>query len=451
MKTRALSKEDIMSTTPKSPILQSSDTEFTETPSKGLDLPDGVTIVWLDARANSKSVDDMETKLMLEKIHPSVLTFDDVRNCLDALSKISNKKSRVFLVVSEELTKLPNTIGGMTSINGFISTSVQQWVADEFLQRESHRGPDAQKVLWIIEADCRIDGIIFAPVAQYSVHPEEKEVIFNIGSAFRIDSITLNEANNIWHIKATATNDGSHAFSEYMKVLRRELKETSEKVIFGTLLIDMGKYVTAQCYFKDLIERFSGSNHPDLSDFHYNLGLTYSFQGDLDLAEQNFLRALKYQNLVPLKQRDMVRTLNALGWVHQDSGALDEAIDFYKKAENEIKSYCQPNISWCPWQTSGCTASLPIKGQGTIEIWQYESIPFELRISNKQDPNDKAPNSYAILLKVDTREAQLGTINAQDGHVLRVRDITTEPHQALQMDDDHWHCYWFTFYGRHRI
>ncbi|CAF4482192.1 unnamed protein product, partial [Rotaria sp. Silwood2] len=333
MKTRALSKEDIMSTTPKSPILQSSDTEFTETPSKGLDLPDGVTIVWLDARANSKSVDDMETKLMLEKIHPSVLTFDDVRNCLDALSKISNKKSRVFLVVSEELTKLPNTIGGMTSINGFISTSVQQWVADEFLQRESHRGPDAQKVLWIIEADCRIDGIIFAPVAQYSVHPEEKEVIFNIGSAFRIDSITLNEANNIWHIKATATNDGSHAFSEYMKVLRRELKETSEKVIFGTLLIDMGKYVTAQCYFKDLIERFSGSNHPDLSDFHYNLGLTYSFQGDLDLAEQNFLRALKYQNLVPLKQRDMVRTLNALGWVHQDSGALDEAIDFYKKAE----------------------------------------------------------------------------------------------------------------------
>ncbi|CAF2928298.1 unnamed protein product [Rotaria sp. Silwood2] len=545
MKTRALSKEAIMSTTPKSPILQSSDTEFTETPSKGLDLPDGVTIVWLDARANSKSVDDMETKLMLEKIHPSVLTFDDVRNCLDALSKISNKKSRVFLVVSgkfstlilsdlnklpaidsvfifcarpeiyqhlvvkysphvidvfteqetlqlsletelnnyhmripifnffeqkqsavrdltydaasflwfqllqkvlmetqyetsdikhmidycrkhyernpqrqkfysdidefeknykssdaikwytrqsfvykltnialrtediealyifrlyisdlcrqlatehkklriqnkkspvlklyrgchmssEELTKLPNTIGGMTSINGFISTSVQQWVADEFLQRESHRGPDAQKVLWIIEADCRIDGIIFAPVAQYSVHPEEKEVIFNIGSAFRIDSITLNEANNIWHIKATATNDGSHAFSEYMKVLRRELKETSEKVIFGTLLIDMGKYVTAQCYFKDLIERFSGSNHPDLSDFHYNLGLTYSFQGDLDLAEQNFLRALKYQNLVPLKQRDMVRTLNALGWVHQDSGALDEAIDFYKKAE----------------------------------------------------------------------------------------------------------------------
>ncbi|CAF4804112.1 unnamed protein product, partial [Rotaria sp. Silwood2] len=127
------------------------------------------------------------------------------------------------------------------------------------------------------------------------------------------------------------------------------------------------------------------------------------------------------------------------------------AIKIHCLFRNEIKSYCQPNISWCPWQTSGCTASLPIKGQGTIEIWQYESIPFELRISNKQDPNDKAPNSYAILLKVDTREAQLGTINAQDGHVLRVRDITTEPHQALQMDDDHWHCYWFTFYGRHRI
>ncbi|CAF3907563.1 unnamed protein product [Rotaria sp. Silwood1] len=546
MGTCALSNDEVISTIPESPILQPSETKCVSTLSKELDLPDGVTIVWLDAKAHSKSNDTMETKLMLEKIHPPIFTFHDVKSCEDALSTISNKKSRIFLVVSgkfstqilsdlknlsavdsvfiycvrpekyehlvakysphvigvfteqeslklsletelnsyhmrapilnffaqkqnatrdltydaasflwfqllqkvlmktkydasdmkqmidysrkhyernvqrekfysdidkfektykssnaiewytrqsfvyklinaalrtediealyifrfyisdlcrqlanehkvfrirhakspvlklyrgchmtlQELDKLQETIGGMTSINGFVSTTMQQWVADEFLSRDARRGPSVQSVLWIIEADCRIDDVIFAFVAPYSVHPEEEEVIFNIGSAFRIDSVTFNETSNIWHVKAAATNAGSYAFSEYTELLRRELNETSEKVIFGTLLIDMGKYVTAQHYFEDLIERYSGSNHPDLPAFHYNLGLTHTFQRDLDLAEQQFLRALEYQKLVPLKQRDMVRTLNALGWIHQDNGELDEAIQFYKNAES---------------------------------------------------------------------------------------------------------------------
>jgi len=143
---------------------------------------------------------------------------------------------------------------------------------------------------------------------------------------------------NIWLVKATATNAGAHAISEYMELIKHDLDETSEKVIFGTLLIDMGKYVTAQRYFEDLIGN-SANNHPDLAALHYNLGLTYSFQRDLDFAEQNFREALEYQRLTSTKQRNVVRTLNALGWVHQDSGELSTAITFYKDAESMCVTY----------------------------------------------------------------------------------------------------------------
>ena len=132
-----------------------------------------------------------------------------------------------------------------------------------------------------------MDDIIFAYVAPFSQHSEEEEVIFNIGSAFRIDKVTFDETTNIWQVEATATNEGSRAVSEYMELIKDELNETSEKVVFGTLLMDMGKYVTAQHHFQNLIEH-CGKNHPDLAAFHYNLGLTFSFQRDLDLAEQNF-------------------------------------------------------------------------------------------------------------------------------------------------------------------
>jgi len=117
---------------------------------------------------------------------------------------------------------------------------------------------------------------------------------------------------------------------------------------------------------------------------------------------------------------------------------------------NEIKSYFKPDIPWCPWKTNSCTLSLPEKGQGTIELWLHESIPFELRLSNKENPNNNDINSYIIVLKVDTREAQLGTLAAHHEHEIRVRDSTTELHQILHLYDGYWHCYWLTFYGEHR-
>jgi hypothetical protein len=117
---------------------------------------------------------------------------------------------------------------------------------------------------------------------------------------------------------------------------------------------------------------------------------------------------------------------------------------------NEIKSYSKPNVLWCPWDTNSCTVALPEKGQGTIELCLHESIPFELRISNKQNPNDNDVHSYAIVLNVDSREAQLATADVHHGHELRVRDSTTEVHQVLHVNDGHWHCYWLTFYSEHR-
>jgi tetratricopeptide (TPR) repeat protein len=39
----------------------------------------------------------------------------------------------------------------------------------------------------------------------------------------------------------------------------------------------------------------------------------------------------------------VVRTLNALGWVHQDNGELSKAMDFYKKAESICKQKLGPN------------------------------------------------------------------------------------------------------------
>ena len=237
-------------------------------------------------------------------------------------------------LTQEELEKLQDTKGGLISINGFASTSLQRWVAEQFLLRDSRRRTNVEKVLWTIEIDTRIDDIICAYVAPFSEHAEEEEVLFTIGSAFRIVDVTLDEKTNIWHLKATATNAGSSAVSSYMKLINHELGETSEKVIFGTLLIEMGNYLTARRYFEHLI-KYSDTSNPDLPAFYYNLGLTNAFQNELDLAEQNFLKVLDDdRRFHSTKTHNIVRTLNALGWIHQESGELSKAISRYKEAES---------------------------------------------------------------------------------------------------------------------
>jgi tetratricopeptide (TPR) repeat protein len=619
----ALLKGTVVSTASTSSMLRSSETIVSATPTKATTLPDGVTIVWLDANANCNSNDGYSTKTMLDQIHPSIFIFDGVKNCRDFLSAISNKKSRVFLVVSgklstlilpefkklpaidsvfiycahpekyehlvieyfphvigvfyqeealrsclkielnnfqkraavlhffeqkqsairdltydaasflwfqllqkvlmkttynandmkqmlnycrehyarddqqqksffeidefektytstdainwytrqsfvyklintalrtediealyifrfyisdlcrqlaneqrkfrvknqktpilklyrgchmtlEELHKLQETTGGMTSINGFVSTSLQQSVAEQFLSHGSRRRTDVQKVLWIIEADIRMDDVIFAYVAPFSLHSEEEEVLFNIGSAFRIDDVTLHDRTNIWLVKATATNAGSHAISEYMELIKNDLDETSEKVIFGTLLMDMGKYVTAQHYFEDLIGH-TAKNHPDLPAFHYNLGLTYSFQRDLDLAEQNFLRAVEYQKLNSTKQRNMVRTLNVLGWVHQDNGELSKAMGFYKKAE------------------SICAEKLGFDDLANAQTYTYMGR-YYLERQQYNESNTYYERALKILrLHLPSQHQRFGIIFNEMGDLRRKRG---DPNQALEL------------------
>ncbi|CAF3716370.1 unnamed protein product [Rotaria sp. Silwood1] len=232
----------------------------------------------------------------------------------------------------EEIEKLKEHIGGMTSLNGFISTSYKECVAEKFMNQRS-RQSDAQKVLFEITADTQAEKVVFASIGKLSDYPDEEEVLFSLASAFIINDVTLDNATQMWHIKMTATDVGAKAADDYISLIHKEYSNISVTIIFGQLLIDMGKYLTAQKYFLELLQRIQDPEDPDLGHIHYNLGLTYTFQKELNKAEQHLLQAYEYQKLMDSQKRDVVRTQNALGWVYQDNGELEEAMKFYKNAE----------------------------------------------------------------------------------------------------------------------
>ncbi|CAF0982183.1 unnamed protein product [Rotaria sordida] len=233
----------------------------------------------------------------------------------------------------EELDDLFGTIGNLTSLNGFVSTSINQSVAIEFLRKKSSRTENLEKVLFIIEIDIQSDYIICAYIKELSALQDEEEVLFNIGTVFYLDKIVLDSNEKIWNVHMKATEAGISAVHDYIELIHQELTDTNISIIFGQLFLQMGKYILAQKYFLDLLEH-SKENDPDLPRIHYHLALTYAYQYDLIQAENLLKQVYQFYKINNTNNLDLARIENALGWIHHHNGELDEAIIHYQTALN---------------------------------------------------------------------------------------------------------------------
>ncbi|CAF1079630.1 unnamed protein product [Rotaria sordida] len=109
--------------------------------------------------------------------------------------------------------------------------------------------------------------------------------------------------------------------------------------------------------------------------------------------------------------------------------------------ENDVERFGQPDKFWCPWKSGSCSNTLEISGQGTVEMMQRKSIPFELRLSNKRDPHDLT--AYSIILSVNKNEVKLSTSTGQS-------HTSTDSLYTLQSEDEYWHRYWISLFAINR-
>jgi hypothetical protein len=109
--------------------------------------------------------------------------------------------------------------------------------------------------------------------------------------------------------------------------------------------------------------------------------------------------------------------------------------------EQQVPGFCLPGTRYCPWNENTCTKSMPVKGKGTIEMSQKDSLPFELFVSTKSKADD--PDAFALVLKVDNRESILGLF--QNGS-LRVLQRTTRAAALLQPNNGKWETYWLSYF-----
>ena len=234
------------------------------------------------------------------------------------------------LMSIDELNQLKNSLGEYLSINSFFSTSLNRTKAIQFLNDYSFSN-DLQKVLFEIDANYQTEHFkSFANITSISYYSNEQEILFMLGSIFRLMNIKQDK-NGLWIVQMVLSNHND----ENLKILFNNIKneysginEETSLISLGNILHHMGKYDLAEKYFHQALNHLP-CDHQDISRCYHALGILALIKDNLNLSLQWHKKSLKI-----LKENDprLADSFNCIGCIYQKKEDLKNALEFYNKA-----------------------------------------------------------------------------------------------------------------------
>ena len=256
----------------------------------------------------------LNAALRKQNIHIIFLFREFISDIQRQLQKYqSSKVLKVYrgqMMSREELERLKQGMGKLISINSFFSTTSIYSKALSFLK--SSRG--LQQVLFEIKADPKIAATKpFADISEHSYYPDESEVLFMIGSIFRLESIHQNDAN-IWIIRMTLSSDEEHGLRQVLLYMKGQIEsgETNLRT-FGKCLWKMGKVDLAEKYFLRWLNELQPDD-PVKSDLYEDLAELAALRGEYDVSVNYQQKALSLKDSKQVNERKSLQPLpNSVG------------------------------------------------------------------------------------------------------------------------------------------
>ena len=222
--------------------------------------------------------------------------------------------------------------GCLVSTNGFLSTTTALEIALIFIEGCTDTS-DSKVVLFEITVDgSNLQKTIFVDIDRYTKFQFEGEVLFNIGSVFRIEDVSRHQTSNVWMIKMKATDEGTHEIKKYLDKKKSEFHREHINLMFGDLLIEMNEYSKAESYFRMLLQELPRS--------HEDISLVYDYIGNLNMKSNNWNEAFRNFNVtLKIKKKSfssnhslIAVTLNNIANYFIAIGDYSQALQYYTKA-----------------------------------------------------------------------------------------------------------------------
>jgi tetratricopeptide (TPR) repeat protein len=269
------------------------------------------------------------------------------------------------------------------SLLGFVSTTSDINIAKGYAQKQKVY-ENNERVLFVISVKPQLPCTAFAYIDRISFHPEEKEVLFSMGSSFIVDKISEPvEGENYYTINLTAS-EIDKSLVEDIRVKVESCSPSGRAVLLACYLVELGEYRAARKYLTSLLTqagdggvlvndislagvynclgttcirqglhsdalkafkqalntqaRLEYSNNNALAEIHNNIGLAYVGLGHMNEAEATFDKAARMQLREPKSNQQYLASIYGnIGYVHYKQKRFDEAEKSFKKAEKIYK------------------------------------------------------------------------------------------------------------------
>jgi hypothetical protein len=118
----------------------------------------------------------------------------------------------------EELDILRSLVGRVVGVKSFMSTSRNKEIALTYASPSDWQAENSRPLLIEIYVDLSSPAVIAADITVMSNFDEECEVLFNIGSTFRVDMLTFDTSTDSWLCRFTAVNENIAHTQEFRTI-----------------------------------------------------------------------------------------------------------------------------------------------------------------------------------------------------------------------------------------
>ena len=233
-------------------------------------------------------------RLFITNLHKRILELvnDNFTISLRERTKVLYRGKRLSASAVENFRK---SIGNLVAMKGFLSATIDEDVA-RFFSGDGIQQEGSVCVVFKLNIvkweECKSSAAI---KLEESAMKDENEVLFTIGSIWKIDKVDkFKDSNaNIWCIELTSCSESDARSDQLIKHFKGQLGQTSDLLALGDFLIKIGQYEKAEKYYK-IFEKdhIWPEKHIDRAGIYNRLGIIHLERKDLNLAIDYFKKAV---------------------------------------------------------------------------------------------------------------------------------------------------------------
>ena len=241
---------------------------------------------------------------------------------------------RGFGMFDDDFKKLKNEGGGFMSFAEFLCTSRDELLGRGFALANVGLANKVGILLKIKLGENSFHSH-FTDTQRQSWVPNEEEVLFTMGTVFRIQSIDPEpDENDIKTIELSLTGEEDKELKFLYEHMRKDFMKPSPLSNLAKLMFVMGKYELAEQYYNLLLQDSEFiADVCNLSDVHYNLGRISTVLNQQEKAITHYEKSVDIKkNFLSTTSMSPAVILVNLGDICREQEDYEKALSYFKQA-----------------------------------------------------------------------------------------------------------------------